>query len=642
MLTPELRQRLSLRRASAAEASRRFHEEHGSVLGEHRLAIEQSMRDSIARFEQVVAQLSDRNPLAVDLAARTADYVAWMQWALGDLPYYSVALGLTPSKLPPVLGPCILTYFSGRVFDDFLDRHFLYRGRRDTLLSSLGDDALPGGLPDAFTVLMGLLLLIDALHQIASDSPDSGRLTRQMLGNYRGVLLGTVMDRSSPELWSASFYERLVLHKNVDYWLLLYDALDPEHRSPLHPILLRYHALAQKLNDLEDYTRDESLGVANIVSVYRRHFGEVEGGTLRAVEERVAEEILDVWSESDALPEPARSVVSLKLNENCDLLINLGLLGALVDTPAPPTPMRLNLAFYSNQDEFLQRLGPDALEHVACPVCGSEKSGSLFRKQGFLFHDCRSCTHIYVSPRLRRRFLAQLAAEAADTEHDVLLELRPGQAEQLCRTLHQHSSRPRLLDAACDGGELLFAAQAIGFQVYGLHRRPPAEHVQASFADRLQACDLERDPVPWGNFDHILLRHALEHLLEPGAALRRILAALNPGGLLYVAVPSSDAVQWKLLGKNWDAVMPLAHPNFYSEASLRRLLLDTGFEVVERIVAAPPPRPQRWMRLFRSLGGDETGELALLARRPLAPTGTHLENLGSQEQTSRFPAADLD
>jgi len=87
--------------------------------------------------------------------------------------------------------------------------------------------------------------------------------------------------------------------------------------------------------------------------------------------------------------------------------------------------------------------------------------------------------------------------------------------------------------------------------------------------------------------------------------------------LLYIAVPDSESLQFKLMGKTWDAVSPIVHCQFFNETSLTHLLQTTGFEPIQRI--QPPAlqghRQERWMQLFRRLGGEEAGELAMLARK---------------------------
>jgi len=615
MLNPELFQLLKAHREESEQIATAFHSANQQALNAIRAAIEATLLNAVAQFETTMAELSGANPLCIDLAHRTADYVTWMRWALGDLPYYALALGLDETSLPDDLGPCIQVYVAGRVLDDFLDRHYLYRGRRYTLLSSLAEETPPGGHADALTVLMGLLLLVDGLAQLDSGSPNAGRFLRQIVLHVRATMVGTVMDRSGPENWTHQFYEQLIVHKNVDYWLILYDALDPGHASPLCPILKSYYALAQKLNDLQDYDRDELQGAANIVSVFRRHNSRDSSQVLAEVESDVAAQLLSLWKQSRALPETARAALSIKLSETYDLLAALG----LFKTPEQRrAPSRIGLAWFSSLEEFVQRLGVQALELADCPICSSGNGRGVFRKQGFQFNRCPECSHLFVSPRLAPRFAVQLAAESTEDAYDPFLHSQRIYAESICRVLRQHSYGQRLLDVGHGEGHLLLAARALGFQVYGLDSSHlPRAHLQELLGDRLARHNIELEPLPWGSFDHVLMSHVLEHLYQPRAVLEKVHRALNQDGLLYIAVPDSDSLQFRLLGKTWDAVTPIAHCQFFNESSLAHLLRNAGFEPIERVrfPALVGARPERWMRLFRRLGGEEAGELALLARK---------------------------
>jgi hypothetical protein len=114
------------------------------------------------------------------------------------------------------------------------------------------------------------------------------------------------------------------------------------------------------------------------------------------------------------------------------------------------------------------------------------------------------------------------------------------------------------------------------------------------------------------------MSHVVEHLTDPGRILRDVLQKLSPGGILYVAVPDIDSLQFRIFGKYWDAINPLVHMQYFNEASMSRLLRDSGFVNLERIRFPPLPRSMKpkWMQLFRDLGGDESGEFAMVAQRP--------------------------
>jgi len=630
MLAVATWEELRRQKHEAEAAGADFHQRHQREVDAYRAAIDEALRQGLQRLEGVVAELGQENAFCRDLASQTASYVEWMRWSLGDLPYFAFAISLSAEQIEQNLPGCALVYFAGRVLDDFLDRHHLYRGRRFTLLSALADQRGLGGEADALTVLMAVLLTVEGLVQVQEGGAAGEKLAAQVLRSARGLLVGILMDRSGPETWSLEFYERLIEHKNVDYWRLLYDALDPEHRSPLYPVLARYYALAQKINDLEDYTRDELQGRPNIVSIHRLTIGVVNGGAeatgevLHSIETTLADEMLQLGREARSLPEPARAIALLKIGEMQGACERIGFFvqpAAIATTNGSKTgrsAAKLGLAWHSGLEEFVQRRGVEALERVACPACGVDRPQVVFRKQGFGFNRCGGCTHLYVSPRLRSEYSAQLAVESAETAYDPFLETQKIYAESICRTLRQYSTGQRLLDLGHGAGYLMLMARAYGFQVYGVDASAiSSDALKPVFGDRLKQMHVDEQTLPWGNFDQAVMSHVLEHMAEPRQTLPKVHAALNSGGLLYVAVPDSDSLQFRVFGKKWDAVSPIAHPQFFNQASLSRLLRDTGFEPLLRVHSPKllGPERKRWMRLFRRLGGDESGELAILARR---------------------------
>ncbi len=620
MLTLEQQQAIEALRTASILAAKTWDHHHSVEMEVWSTLVQDSFHRAIERFQGNTAHTSSGNALCVHLAALTADYVEWMQWALSDIAIFAVAIRAEPQSVTEHIGPCALVYFAGRILDDFLDRHHLYRGRRVTLLGSLAEQRGSGAESDALTVLLALLLTMEGLEQLP---PGSGNVQRQVITSLRRLLTGILMDRSAPQLWSPKFYESLIELKNVDYWRILYDALDPTRSSPLYPFLCDFYALAQKLNDLEDVARDEAQGRPNLVSV-SRHAGtsSVQPGerTLPAVTASVTSHLLRLYAHTHELP-PSEKVAALKLlGQSRTQMEKLGVFGS-----AEPDHLRIGihrggLAWHATVDEFLQRYGVDAVESSACPVCHADAFTAIFRKHGFQYNRCSVCTHIYVSPRLRDPILQQMLAEDSSQAADPFLESQTIYADHICRLLSASGIGRRLLDIGHGSGHLMLAARAYGFHVHGIDREERnCAPLRAVFGDHVQQRQLPVDALPWGSFDQVVMSHVLEHLAEPARSMPAVVQALQPGALLYIAVPDSEALQFKLFGRLWDAVHPIMHPQFFNERSLRHLVEANGLEFVARIPSPPlaGPNVQRWMRMFRSLGGDESGELAILARRKM-------------------------
>lgn len=654
------------RRLAAAGAG--FVAAHAAELDAYRAEISAGIGEALARLRQDVEELSGGNPLATELARQTAEYVDWLQWTLWDLPYLAVALRPDPERLRRGVASCGLLYLSIRVLDDLLDRHFWYRGRRHSLLATLTRSHGRGRRSEGLALLAAMLLAFEGISrliaELGSGEGAGGRRAGETLaaavGATRRVLIGLIVEESEREAWSPAMYERLVELKNVDYFRILYAALDPADASPLAPFLAARAALAQKINDLEEHPADEARGQPNLVAILRRRPAaavpyeppvaeagsaagletEIESEIETEIETILAADFLRLGDMAAALPPRERAVASVKLAEQLAQARRLGLFRDPSDSAAAapgdpdaerhaepgrdaePDTAPLGLSWHSSAEDVLARLGPGALEEVACPVCGGASTKRLLTARGFCLVRCLDCFHVYVNPRLRGALQARIAAETVEPVEDAFLEVQKLYADSLCRRLHAQTAGPRLLDAGFGRGYLMQVARAYGFEVFGVDGSPALlARQEPFFGPRLARCWLGDGPLPWGSFDVIVLSHVVEHLPDPRPALARVRQALNREGLVYVAVPDMGSVQFRLLARRWNAIQPLVHYQYFNRASLTRLLEDAGFEVVEA-VEHPPFAAEveaRWMALFRQLGGSESGELALLARRREGP-----------------------
>lgn len=155
----------------------------------------------------------------------------------------------------------------------------------------------------------------------------------------------------------------------------------------------------------------------------------------------------------------------------------------------------------------------------------------------------------------------------------------------LRQLLGRRSRDLRLLDYGCGSGDLANAALALGVQqVY-------ACDVQAERPETLDATVryFASDRPPLGvQFDLIVLRHVLEHIVDPRQALAALLPQLAPGGRIVVEVPASRSVLRRLLGRRWPGYFFPYHVTVFSEPGMAALVRRCGLEVTEAWHCTPP------------------------------------------------------
>ena len=161
-----------------------------------------------------------------------------------------------------------------------------------------------------------------------------------------------------------------------------------------------------------------------------------------------------------------------------------------------------------------------------------------------------------------------------------------------------------VLDVGAGDGSLVDALRARGREATGLERNA----ARADFRD---------EPLAEiaGEWAAVVFWHSLEHLPEPGAAIREAARLLAPRGIVAVAVPNNDSLQAQAFGDRWLHLDLPRHLVHLGTRSLNQGLQGAGFEVervsfarggqivigwLQGLVGLLPGRPDLYQALRRS------------------------------------------
>jgi SAM-dependent methyltransferase len=168
-------------------------------------------------------------------------------------------------------------------------------------------------------------------------------------------------------------------------------------------------------------------------------------------------------------------------------------------------------------------------------------------------------------------------------------EYLDGHREDICQSLSALLGRPaagmEVLDIGCGWAQALLYFKKQGMACYGFDPAPEAVAYSRQQGLEVVQADIDQmDAFPERRFDVATLFNVLEHLTDPIKSLEAVRdKVLKPGGVLVIEVPNDfnpfqlaatelhDLKQW------W--VAPPAHLNYFSPATLRRLLAGLGFTV---------------------------------------------------------------
>ena len=246
---------------------------------------------------------------------------------------------------------------------------------------------------------------------------------------------------------------------------------------------------------------------------------------------------------------------------------------------------------------------PEADDRLVCPVCGGQRFVELYpatftgqyRPHHVAITDhgygltgclvrCRACAMVTVHPRPAGEQLVQLYAELQDPSYQ---EETAGRRDSFVRVLRElrRLSPPnlRLLDIGASTGIFVDSARQHGFDATGIEpSRWAVEEAAKTFRIPLIEGTLPHPSIPARHFGAAVLLDVIEHVDDPRGLVEQARETLVDGGLLVVTTPDFDSLARRLLGQRWWHCR-LAHVQYFSRATLHRLLRDCGF-VLERVM----------------------------------------------------------
>jgi SAM-dependent methyltransferase len=232
-----------------------------------------------------------------------------------------------------------------------------------------------------------------------------------------------------------------------------------------------------------------------------------------------------------------------------------------------------------------------SIESKPCAICSSDSPSLLFLKFGYRIVRCRRCSLVYLDHRPSRAEISSFYSSGYFNGD----EDRKGYADYMAdeeplrlsfrRKLEklERIRRPgTLLDVGCATGFFLDEARARGWAVFGQEVSEYAAGIaRQKLGDVVFTGYVESIALPEATVDVVTMWDVIEHLEEPAQVLRRLRRLLKDDGLLVLCTGNVDSWLARLQGHRSRIYNPPQHLFFYSPSTLRKLLVEAGFRVLD-------------------------------------------------------------
>lgn len=232
-------------------------------------------------------------------------------------------------------------------------------------------------------------------------------------------------------------------------------------------------------------------------------------------------------------------------------------------------------------------------EKVNCAICGADNTHEVSKKGQFGLPInlvlCKDCGLGYLNPRWDQASYLAFYQKEYDTYYRSELtadfKLLPKANNPILTRLTNWKHLPRdiknILDIGSGAGQNLidFKEQFPSANLFAIEPSPDSHKHLSSINAKVVSGDVDSE---WckgeeDKYDLVIMRHVLEHFLDPVTVMKKVNKVLAPNGLLYLAVPNNLKPS-KKLETHWFRVV---HTYYFNKSSLYNLLALAQLEIIE-------------------------------------------------------------
>lgn len=218
-----------------------------------------------------------------------------------------------------------------------------------------------------------------------------------------------------------------------------------------------------------------------------------------------------------------------------------------------------------------------------CPVCKTEKSITILRKDTVILHRCLGCGltySSYVSEDFKEEIYGYYANKTGHDREKIYNPITQKRYVDLLNRISRYRKNNELLDIGCGEGHFITVAGQKGWNASGIERSVCATQICRSFSLNVINTDLLELNTGEKRFDVVTMFEVLEHLNRPYEYLLKVRDILRKKGVFIITTPNFNCITRLLLQEKWSLVSQ-QHTLYFTEKTVKSLLNRCGFRVVE-------------------------------------------------------------
>lgn len=257
------------------------------------------------------------------------------------------------------------------------------------------------------------------------------------------------------------------------------------------------------------------------------------------------------------------------------------------------------------QPESLSTQPENTAPHRRCPVCGEDNQNtpvSPYSQAPWEIKTC-SCGCVYLeNPPAYAALEEDFAWEkTSHQEEERRKSKRPCakyistawkmfrqkvlKRDKLMTLVRRYIHSGRVLDIGCGGGSTLTRLPSESLVPYGVEISKALAQQSDQFARARGGWVVQSDAIQGTRsfepafFEGVLMSAFLEHEAQPDRLLDELHRVLKPGGMVIIKVPNYGSLNRRFKGKEWCGFRFPDHVNYFTPASLTRLVREKGFSI---------------------------------------------------------------